>query len=118
MTGILPSFKDGDSATFEATLRRLAGLDFELVVPGHGPIVRGRGAIREEIIWSADYLSRCREHVLARYRLEDDEAIVAAAEYERFVGDHLPRDAFQMVWRHEQTIRYILAEQAPSGAAV
>lgn len=118
VTGIPPSFKDGDSATFEATLRRLADLDLELVVPGHGPLVRGRAAIRDAIVWGADYLARCREHVMVRYGRDDDEAIVAAAPYERFVGEHLPPDRLRMVWRHEQTIRYILAEQARVGSVV
>jgi glyoxylase-like metal-dependent hydrolase (beta-lactamase superfamily II) len=118
VTGIPPSFKDGDSATFERTLRRLALLDISLVVPGHGPIVDGRSAVREAILWGADYLGRCRDHVLSRYGQDDDESIVATAPYERFVGDRFAPDRFRMVWRHEQTIRYILAElaRADSGA--
>ena len=39
VTGIPPTFKDGDSGTLERMLRRLADLDVETLIPGHGPLV-------------------------------------------------------------------------------
>jgi glyoxylase-like metal-dependent hydrolase (beta-lactamase superfamily II) len=110
VTGIPPSFKDGDNVTFEATLRGLAELDAEILVPGHGPIVRGRSAVRDAVLWLADYLARCRDHVAARLGAEPIEDIAAAATFEDFVGDHLPREQHRMPWRHEQTILTIAAQ--------
>jgi glyoxylase-like metal-dependent hydrolase (beta-lactamase superfamily II) len=107
VTGIPPSFKDGDSGRLETTLRELANLDVEVLVPGHGPILKGRSDIREAMLWSADYLGRCREHVASRLGRESVEDIVAAAPFETFIGDRLPADRNRMPWRHEQTILMI-----------
>jgi glyoxylase-like metal-dependent hydrolase (beta-lactamase superfamily II) len=109
VTNIPPSFKDGDSAVLEATLRRLAKLELEILVPGHGDVVVGTDRVRAAIEWEADYLARCRDHVGATMD-DDEEAIVAAASYDAFIGDHLPRDRLRMEWRHEQTIRLMRAE--------
>jgi glyoxylase-like metal-dependent hydrolase (beta-lactamase superfamily II) len=111
VTGILPSFTDGDSDVLEATLRRLALLDLEVLVPGHGPIVRGGDAIRESMLWIADYLARCRRHVRDRPCRADVDEIVAGAPFEEFVGDRLPADRHRMPWRHEQTIRRMILER-------
>lgn len=111
VTGIPPVFRDGDSRTLEATLRALADLDIEVLVPGHGPIVRGRERASEAIRWAADYLAEVRECVVARLGRDDAETIVAtAAPFDALVGDRLPRDRHRMPWRHEQTVRGILAE--------
>jgi glyoxylase-like metal-dependent hydrolase (beta-lactamase superfamily II) len=117
VTGIPPSFKDGDSTTLIATLRKLAATDFEVLVPGHGEIVRGREEVRASIVWVADYLERCRLHVSERYGSVEPDEIVATSTYDEFVGDRLPADRHRMVWRHEQTIRQLIVELSapPSG---
>ena len=57
VTAIPPAFSDGDGAMLERTLRYLATLDAEILIPGHGDVVSGRAAVREAIEWSADYLA-------------------------------------------------------------
>ncbi len=109
VTAIPPAFSDGDSATLERTLRDLAQLGATTLVPGHGSVVTGSTEIREAILWSADYLAACREHVLSNLGQPVDE-LVASATYETFIGARLPRDRFRMEWRHEQTIRRIHQE--------
>lgn len=109
VTIIPPAFTDGDSGALERTLRRLAQLDIEILVPGHGHVIEGRSEIRDAIGWSADYLARCRAHVADNDGL-DVEELVARAPYERFVGSRLVRDEFRNGWRHEQTIRRIALE--------
>ncbi len=113
VTAIPPAFSDGDSATLEKTLRKLVSLDAEILIPGHGDIVEGRAAVRDAISWSADYLARCRDHVAA-HEQQDPDVVVAAAPFGTFIGDHLPRHRHRMEWRHEQTVRMMIAETRAS----
>ncbi|HUG06866.1 MAG TPA: MBL fold metallo-hydrolase [Candidatus Limnocylindria bacterium] len=111
VTGIPPVFRDGDSRTLEHTLRELAGLGAAVLVPGHGAVVIGADRVREAMLWAADYLARVRERVSAALGQSDAETIVrTAAPYEALIGDRLPSDRHRMVWRHEQTVRYMIAE--------
>ncbi len=110
VTNIPPYFRDGDSGVLAATLRSLAGMDLEILVPGHGHVVRGREAVRETITWLASYLERCREHVAARLGRDDPDLIVAGAPYDDYIGDRLDRDRHRMVWRHERSILNLIAE--------
>lgn len=110
VTGIPPTFKDGDSATLERTLRWLSAMRIDVLIPGHGPIVHGESEVRSSILWSADYIARCRDLVVSRP--EDDLAtLILKAPYAKVIGDHLPPDRFRMVWRHEQTIASLLSER-------
>jgi glyoxylase-like metal-dependent hydrolase (beta-lactamase superfamily II) len=104
VTGIPPYFKDGNGAVMEETLRQLALLNVEILVPGHGDVVVGGERVSRAIRWEADYLARCRAHVMERIG-DDIDAIVMTAPYDEFIGDHLPRDRHRMEWRHEQAIR-------------
>ncbi len=110
VTGIPPYFRDGDSAEMEATLRQLAELGAEVLVPGHGPIVHGAAQVREAVLWSADYIARLRDHILRRLGRDDPEVIVAAAAYADYIGERFVRDQFRMEWRHEQAVRNLIAE--------
>jgi glyoxylase-like metal-dependent hydrolase (beta-lactamase superfamily II) len=112
VTGILPAISDGDGRDLEATLRGLAALDIEILVPGHGPILRGRESIREQIRWLADYLARIRAEVHDRVRRGDaPEAILDAVDFDTFVGDRLPADRHGMPRRHRATVAKIVAEE-------
>lgn len=111
VTGIPPVFRDGDSRTLQRTLCELAGLGAEVLVPGHGAVVIGADRVREAILWAADYLARVRERVSGALGRSDAETIVrTAAPYEALIGDRLPPDRHRMAWRHEQTVRYMIAE--------
>jgi glyoxylase-like metal-dependent hydrolase (beta-lactamase superfamily II) len=43
-TGIVPALGDGDGRTLEASLRMLADMEIDVLVPGHGPVVHGADA--------------------------------------------------------------------------
>ncbi len=110
VTGIPPTFKDGDSLILESTLRRLAAMPIAVLIPGHGPIVHGASAVRGAILWAADYIARCRDLVLSEPEA-DLSALMLHAPYATFIGDRLPPDRFDMPWRHEQTIASLVAER-------
>lgn len=111
VTAIPPAFRDGDGVVLAATLRALASLETEILIPGHGDVVTGRRAVREAIDWSSSYLERCARHVEA-HADEDETAILASAPYDEYIGEHLPRDRFRMGWRHEQTLRTLIEQRA------
>jgi glyoxylase-like metal-dependent hydrolase (beta-lactamase superfamily II) len=110
-TGIVPAV--GDGALLEASLARLADLEIEVLVPGHGPVITGRARVRDWVIWQARYLAEIREWV--REQLQHGgsaEAIPDRAEFERFVRDRLAREAHQMERRHRDAVAQIVAEEA------
>lgn len=112
VTGIVPAVGDGDSRALEASLRRLAGIEIEVLVPGHGPIVRGAQAIRGWLIAWADYVARLRAAV--RVALSYSDNVVSFAEglsFEEYVGDRLPAERHNMVGRHRNTVQKIIAEE-------
>lgn len=112
-TGIVPAIGQGDSRELAASLRLLAGMAIDLLVPGHGPILRGRAAVADWLDWEIGYLDGLREHARdGLQRGESAEQIVAAADYARFVGDRLPRNRHRMEWRHATTAAKIVAEEA------
>jgi cyclase len=115
-TGIVPAIGDGGGAMLEASLARLAELEIEVLVPGHGPVIAGRARVREWVAWQARYLAEIREWVREQLqRGVSPEAIPEQAEYERFVGDRLSRDKHQMERRHGDAVAAIVAEQAEAG---
>jgi cyclase len=112
VTGIIPAIGDGDGRTLEASLRGLAALDIEILVPGHGPIVRGREAARAWILWLAEYLAAVRAFARERLTCGDAaETIPDAADFARFVGDRLPAERHGMPRRHRATVARIVAEE-------
>src|SRR5262249_10082968 len=60
-TGIVPAV--GDGARLEASLARLAELEIEILVPGHGPVIAGRANVRDWVTWQARYLVEIRDWV-------------------------------------------------------
>lgn len=111
VTGIVPAFGDGSGRQLEATLRRLAEVPARVLVPGHGPLVRGRERVREWLTWMAEYLAAVREYVERARRAGRPEAvIVQALDFESFVGGRLPAARHGMVRRHQDTARTLLRE--------
>jgi len=102
---------DGNSCVLTATLECLLELDVEVLVPGHGPILRGRGAIHEHLNWPIHYMRSIRHFVkeaLAAGECPDD--VPEAADYRRFVGDRLPEDQHGMLRRHRLLVASIVDE--------
>jgi glyoxylase-like metal-dependent hydrolase (beta-lactamase superfamily II) len=117
VTGIVPAIGDGSGAALQASLARLAELEVEVLVPGHGPVVTGRTRVREWIAWQARYLAELREWVRKELRRgASPDGIADRAEFERFVGDRLERIAYKMERRHRDTVAKIVAEVAEEGS--
>jgi glyoxylase-like metal-dependent hydrolase (beta-lactamase superfamily II) len=117
VTGIPPAFAGGDGAAMAASLRRLAALDVAVLVPGHGPVLRGAPAVRAWLTWLADYLDAVQgaaRRVLAADRPSPvpeaaggearRDALVGAvleiAPHDRLVGDRLPLGTTEVARRH------------------
>ena len=111
VTGIVPAIGDGDSVVLEASLRRLADIEIEVMIPGHGAVVYGREQVQDWLRWLPNYLSSVRGFVqqsLARGVLPDQ--IPALCAYDEFIGDRLPRDRHKMPKRHRDTVAKIVEE--------
>jgi len=112
VTGIVPAVHFYDAAITEATQRRLADWGADILVPGHGSVVHGRNAVRNWLLWMADYLASIRSAVresLARGR--DAEATINDIRFEDFVGNRLPADQFNMPKRHQDVVSKIVQEE-------
>mgnify|MGYP002639899739 CR=1 FL=1 len=110
-TGIVPALGDGDGRTLEASLRMLAGMDIDVLIPGHGPVVRG-AAVADWLTWGANYLLGVRQRV--REALGKGialEQIATAVPYAEFVGDRLSADAHGMRNRHASAVAKIIEEE-------
>jgi cyclase len=115
VTGIVPAIGDGDSRQLGDSLRRLSGLDINVLVPGHGPVMRGVSAVRAWMLGWADYLLRVRKAVEKEVRSPTamglvEETIVDELPFERFVGDRLPLEKHDMDRRHRATVYKIVIE--------
>lgn len=113
VTSIVPAIGNGDSRVLEATLRGLAQMDIEIVVPGHGAVVYGRTNVQDWLRWTINYLAGIRAAVRAR-REEGavPESIPDSIDYDHFVGDRLPRDRHGMLKRHRDTVQKIVQEES------
>ncbi len=111
VTGIVPAIGDGDSRILEKSLHRLARMEIDVLVPGHGPIVHGVERSRDWILWEATYLFSVRRR--ARELLDqniDPAAVVDAIAFDEFIGDRLPSDQHNMPGRHRNTVEKIVEE--------
>jgi cyclase len=116
VTGIVPAIGDGNGAVLETSLRRLLALEIDLLVPGHGPVRRGREAVRDWLAWMIDYLTGVRAFARAALaRGEQPEAVADAVTYERFIGNRLPIDRHGMPRRHRHTVTKIIEEVLGEG---
>jgi len=117
-TGIAPAIGDGDSRVMEATLGRLAEMEFAVLVPGHGPLLRGAEAIREWLLWVQSYLAGVRQCVRAALDAgADAETAIDAAAFDAFIGERLPRDRHGMPRRHRLAVEKIVSEEIAAIAA-
>lgn len=111
VTGIVPAIGNGNSMALESSLRKLAGMDVEVLVSGHGPVFYGSERVREWIKWMIGYLAHVRARVgkLMEQGL-DLEAVADSVGYEEFIGDRLPADKHGMPKRHRSTVQKIIEE--------
>jgi glyoxylase-like metal-dependent hydrolase (beta-lactamase superfamily II) len=103
VTGIVPAIFH-DAREMERSLARLLELDVDVLVPGHGPVVRGRDAAREAIAWQLGYLRGVRAAIAGGASPED-------VVFERHVGARLPPDRWGMLKRHQNTVAKIADEE-------
>lgn len=111
-SSIILVVSEGDSAVLESTLRALAEMPIGTLVPGHGPILVGKSAVRGWLCWLADYLARVR--ALVREKLDrgsGPEAVADAAGFEKLVGHRIPAGKHGMIRRHSATVEKIIREE-------
>jgi cyclase len=112
VTGIVPAIGDGDSRQLEASLRRLAAMEIDVLVAGHGPVFHGRERIREWLHWLAAYLVGVRAAVQRSLDAgQQPEAVADAVTFERHIGDRLPVEKHGMPRRHRNTVMKIVEEE-------
>jgi glyoxylase-like metal-dependent hydrolase (beta-lactamase superfamily II) len=104
VTAIIPAIFE-DSRKLEASLRLLQTLDMEVLIPGHGEVLTGTDSIQESLAWIIDYVCNVREYV------RDPSVRAEDVDYDRFVGDRLPKDRFNMEDRHRTTVQKIIDEE-------
>jgi glyoxylase-like metal-dependent hydrolase (beta-lactamase superfamily II) len=111
VTIVPPAISDGDSRALEASLRRMSELGAETLVPGHGPLVHGRDAVRDALLWPADYVAGVRSHARTLIaRGEPPEAVVDACPYDRFVGQRFAGINPRGEKPHQLAVAKIVAE--------
>ena len=116
VTGIVPAIGGGDSVTLESTLRMLAEMTVEVLVPGHGSVMRGEGRVRQWLLGWADYLAKVRSVTWeALQRGEDPESVASSVSFEEFVGSRLPADRHDMRRRHHSAVAKIIQEGVAKG---
>lgn len=111
VTGIVAAIGDGDSRILEQSLHKLMDVDIEILVPGHGETLHGKGRVQDWLKWQAGYL------VAVRDRLQKELASGKSAEeaadmvdYETYIGDRLPIERNGMPKRHRNTVDKIVEE--------
>lgn len=115
VTSIVPAIGNGDSRVLQSSLAKLMTLDIEMMVPGHGKVIRGRAQVQDWLHWLIGYLGRVRAFV--QDALTDGlapEAIADAVDYETFIGNRLLRDKHKMPRRHQDTVNKIIQEELES----
>jgi cyclase len=112
VTAIPPAIGNGDSRELERSLERLLGYDAETLLCGHGPPLRGRGAITGWLRATIAYLQGVRGRVRAALGAgAAGDELLAAAPYGELIGARLPRDRFGMEKRHANVVARIAEEE-------
>jgi cyclase len=125
VTGIPPAFGSGDGRLLASTLRRLTALEAAVLVPGHGPVLRGAGAVREWLTWLAGYLESLADAAAAAVAARPPPArrgggdgpppalvaaVLAAAPAGRLIGDRLPLAPTELRRRHRDNAARAVVE--------
>jgi len=112
VTAIVPAISAGDGRDLEQSLHRLAQLEAEILIPGHGHVVHGGDEVRGWLLWEAEYLATTRR--LVRVALDqggNTEAAAEAASFDECTGGRLPADRYSMSKRHRNVIEKIVSEE-------
>ena len=111
VTGIVAAIGAGNSEVLERSLYKLATLDIDILVPGHGDVLFGEDRVKDWIRWEASYLACVREAVReALGRGVPAEEVAEQIGFDEFIGDRLPRDRNDMPQRHLNTVAKIIEE--------
>ena len=112
VTGIVAAIGAGNSEVLERSLYKLATLEIDILVPGHGEVLFSKDQVKDWIRWEANYLASVREAVRealgAGIPAED---VAAQIEFDKFIGDRLPKDRNGMPKRHLNTVAKIVEEE-------
>ncbi len=111
-SGIVPAIGAGDGRQLESTLHTFKEMEIEVIVPGHGAVLRGPNNIKEWLDWELDYLGRIRTFVREELNKGNSAEIVAGlTTFDKFIGGRLPIGKHGMVNRHRGTVTKIIQEE-------
>ncbi|MBW3623456.1 MAG: MBL fold metallo-hydrolase [Armatimonadetes bacterium] len=114
VTATVPALSDGNSHEMEDSLHRLLDMEIDLLVPGHGPALRGWSAIQDHLEWQASYLAEIRIWVREQLRKgASPDSLADAAGFEVFVRGRYPKDRYDMERRHRDVVEKIAREESP-----
>ncbi len=117
VNGIVPAIGDGDSRILEETLEKLAQMEIETLVPGHGFVVRGQADVQDWLRWIASYLRSVRTAVREALAAgQPVDSIADGIDYDQFIGDRLPKERHGMPKRHRNTVQKIVLEESSEGS--
>lgn len=108
---IVPAvFHDGRQLV--GSLQRIAGLDVEVLVPGHGEVLGGRRSIQSWIMRLVEYLSTVRERIRKAVAAGMAEAdIPEAVPADELLPAELDRAKYGMERRHRMVVDKLMAEE-------
>jgi glyoxylase-like metal-dependent hydrolase (beta-lactamase superfamily II) len=116
VNGIIPAFSDGDSRILQSTIEGLLRYPIKGLLPGHGFFIDGEKNVQSTLHWITGYLTNVRAGVRAAQATgASRDAAIAAADFDRLVGDRLPVD--KMLQRHRNSVGKIFDEEAAALAA-
>jgi cyclase len=108
---IAPAIYEGDSRVLIATLTRLLGMEVDVLVPGHGPVIHGPAAVTEWLQWLLGYLLHIRQQVRAALdRGVTPVQIVESVPLDGNFSERLPLDWHGNPERHRDTVEKIVWE--------
>ena len=115
VTSIVPALHDGHSQVLEASLRKLQLLEIDVMIPGHGAVVHGAAQVQDWLSWLIGYLAgvraAVREIIAADGASLQPEQVAEQVDFERFIGDRMPRDQNNIEKRHLATAINIAEEE-------
>ncbi|HET7502229.1 MAG TPA: MBL fold metallo-hydrolase [Kofleriaceae bacterium] len=116
-SGVVPLVEGiGGLARHERSLVALRALDAEVAIPGHGPLIVGRAAVRDRIDETID--------TIRFYRVHRDRWLTTTLKsfliMHVLVEDRVPRGVFvercaRALWFREQVARFLPGASGPAG---